>query len=67
MNLLKSMAILKYLTATKGAFATKISASRACGHSLQYEEVYLKAYDSVREAKMLIGNYFGFFNHVKPY
>jgi putative transposase len=30
--------------------------------SLKYEEVYLKAYDSVAEARLGIGNYFSFYN-----
>jgi putative transposase len=30
--------------------------------SLKYEEVYLKAYDSVAEARLGIGNYFRFYN-----
>jgi putative transposase len=31
--------------------------------SLKYEEVYLKAYDSVAEARLGIGNYFRFYNY----
>ena len=30
--------------------------------SLKYEEVYLKAYGSVAEARSGIGEYFGFYN-----
>lgn len=30
--------------------------------SLKYEEVYLKAYDSVAEARLSIGNNFRFYN-----
>ncbi len=30
--------------------------------SLKYEEVYLKAYDTVAEARLGIGNYFRFYN-----
>ena len=30
--------------------------------SLKYEEVYLKAYDTVAEARLGIGNYFSFYN-----
>ena len=29
---------------------------------LKYEDVYLKAYDSVAEARLGIGNYFRFYN-----
>ncbi len=32
--------------------------------SLKYEEIYLKSYDSMREAKISIGNYFSFYNHI---
>ncbi len=35
--------------------------------SLKYEEVYLKSYDSVRKVKMSIGNYFSFYNHIRPH
>jgi len=31
--------------------------------SLKYEEVYLKAYETVAEARLGIGNYFRFYNH----
>ena len=30
--------------------------------SVKYEEVYLKAYDSVAEARQLLGEYFDFYN-----
>ena len=30
--------------------------------SIKYEEVYLKAYDTVSEARVSIGCYFGFYN-----
>ena len=33
----------------------------------QYEEVYLKAYDSVSEARASIGRYLGFYNHGRPH
>ena len=35
--------------------------------SLKYEEVYLYAYDSVREARVGIGRYFDFFNDERPH
>jgi putative transposase len=35
--------------------------------SLKYEEVYLYAYDSVREAREGIGRYFDFFNYERPH
>ncbi len=31
--------------------------------SLKYEEIYLKAYDTVKEAKAGIGRYINFYNH----
>ena len=36
--------------------------SNACGVSVKYEEVYLKAYDTVAEAKQSLGDYFNFYN-----
>ena len=33
--------------------------------SLKYEEVYLKAYDTVADARLGIGNYFRFYNHAR--
>jgi putative transposase len=35
--------------------------------SVKYEEVYLRAYDSVAEARRPIGNYFGFYNRKRPH
>ena len=35
--------------------------------SLKYEEVYLKAYSTVREAQQGIGSYLRFFNEVRPH
>lgn len=35
--------------------------------SLKYEEVYLYAYDSVREARAGIAHYFEFFNNARPH
>jgi putative transposase len=35
--------------------------------SLKYEEVYLHAYDSVREARVGIGEYFRFYNTERPH
>jgi putative transposase len=35
--------------------------------SLKYEEVYLRAYDSVPEARRGIGDYFAFFNDERPH
>lgn len=35
--------------------------------SLKYEEVYLKSYESVSEARESIGRYFEFYNNVRPH
>jgi putative transposase len=35
--------------------------------SVKYEEVYLKAYDSVSEARASIGRYLDFYNGRRPY
>jgi putative transposase len=34
---------------------------------LKYEEVYLRAYDTVAEARRLIGRYLDFFNSKRPH
>ena len=35
--------------------------------SLKYEEVYLKAYDSIRQAELEIGHYFVFYNEQRKH
>ena len=35
--------------------------------SVKYEEVYLRAYDSVPEAKAYVGRYFDFYNGRRPH
>lgn len=35
--------------------------------SVKYEEVYLKEYESVREAVLSLGTYFRFYNHDRPH
>jgi putative transposase len=35
--------------------------------SVKYEEVYLRAYDSVAEARSSIGGYLGFYNRTRPH
>lgn len=35
--------------------------------SVKYEEVYLKAYDTVTEAKRELGKYFEFYNSKRPH
>ena len=46
----------------KGRFMDNIFVERLW-RSLKYEEVYLKAYDTVKEAKAGIGQYMHFYNH----
>lgn len=35
--------------------------------SLKYEEVYLRAYKDLREARLGIGRYLAFYNHDRPH
>ena len=35
--------------------------------SVKYEEVYLRAYDSVSDAKAYLGKYFNFYNTQRPH
>jgi putative transposase len=46
----------------KGRFMDNIFVERLW-RSLKYEEIYLKAYDTVKEAKTGIGNYMNFYNY----
>jgi transposase InsO family protein len=39
----------------------------ANGRSVKYEEVYLRAYDSVSEARASIGRYLNFYNGRRPH
>ena len=50
----------------KGRFLDNIFVERLW-RSLKYEEVYLSAYDSLREARDGIGLYFDFYNHKRPH
>src|SRR6266436_5290996 len=49
-----------------GAGAQDPSVSRLW-RSVKYEEVYLRAYDSVSEARASIGRYLGFYNGRSPH
>jgi hypothetical protein len=40
----------------------QVRATTLLWRSLKYEEVYLRAYETVAEARRLIGRYLGFFN-----
>jgi putative transposase len=50
----------------KGAWGDKVFAERLW-RSIKYEEVYLRAYDSVREARASIGRYLDFYNRRRPH
>ena len=50
----------------KGAWRDNVFVERLW-RSVKYEEVYLKAYDSVAEARSAIGGYFGFYNTRRPH
>lgn len=50
----------------KGAWRDNVFVERLW-KSVKYEEVYLKAYHSVSEAKASIGKYFEFYNCRRPH
>jgi putative transposase len=50
----------------KGAWRDNVFVERIW-KSVKYEEVYLKAYDSVREARASIGRYLDFYNRQRPH
>ena len=50
----------------KGAWRDNVFVERLW-RSLKYVEVYLKAYDTVSEARASIGSYFGFYNARRPH
>jgi putative transposase len=50
----------------KGAWRDNVFVERLW-RSLKYEEVYLRAYDSVSEARTSIGRYLGFYNCRRPH
>ena len=50
----------------KGAWRDNVFVERLW-RSVKYEEVYLRAYDSVSEARGLIGRYLEFYNHRRPH
>jgi putative transposase len=50
----------------KGAWRDNVFVERLW-RSVKYEEVYLRAYDSVREARASIGRYFDFYNRRRPH
>jgi putative transposase len=50
----------------KGAWRDNVFVERLW-RSVKYEEVYLRAYDSVGEARASIGHYLGFYNSRRPH
>ncbi len=50
----------------KGAWRDNVFVERLW-RSVKYEEVYLRAYDSVGEARASIGRYFDFYNRKRPH
>ena len=50
----------------KGRFTDNIFIERLW-RSVKYEEVYLKHYDSVSEARQGLAVYFNFYNHQRPH
>jgi putative transposase len=50
----------------KGAWRDNVFVERLW-RSVKYEEVYLRAYDSVSEARVSIGRYFDFYNRRRPH
>ncbi len=50
----------------KGSWRDNVFVERLW-RSIKYEEVYLKAYDTVSEARASIGSYFGFYNSRRPH
>ena len=50
----------------KGAWRDNVFVERLW-RSVKYEEVYLRAYDSVAEARISLGCYFDFYNRVRPH
>jgi putative transposase len=50
----------------KGAWRDNVFVERLW-RSVKYEEVYLKAYDSVGEARASLGRYLAFYNQRRPH
>ena len=50
----------------RGAWRDNVFVERLW-RSVKYEEVYLRAYDSVVEARASIGRYFDFYNRKRPH
>ena len=50
----------------KGAWRDNVFVERLW-KSVKYEEVYLRAYDTVAEARASLGRYLDFYNHLRPH
>ena len=50
----------------KGGYSDNIFVERLW-RNVKYEEVYLKAYSSAAEARRDLGDYFRFYNHLRPH
>ena len=50
----------------KGSWRDNVFVERIW-RSVKYEEIYLKAYENVREARASIGRYFDFYNRKRPH
>ena len=50
----------------KGAWRDNVFVERIW-RSMKYEEVYLKAYDTVSDARASLGRYFVFYNSRRPH
>jgi putative transposase len=50
----------------RGAWRDNVFVERLW-RSVKYEEVYLRAYETVTEARKLIGRYLDFFNRKRPH
>jgi putative transposase len=50
----------------KGAWRDNVFIERLW-KSVKYEEVYLRAYDTVPEARASLGRYLDFYNHLRPH
>jgi putative transposase len=50
----------------RGAWRDNVFVERLW-RSVEYEEVYLRAYESVSEARNLIGRYLNFYNRRRPH
>src|SRR4051795_8215250 len=50
----------------KGSWRDNVFVERLC-RSIKYEEIYLRAYDSVGDARASLGRYLDFYNRTRPH